>query len=429
MFKIDRLSEGLVPMPQATPETVKDLLPGIDCGLCGNPSCATFARRISAGYQQPGDCVICPAERLGEIHDLLDTGIHLGEPIQNERVVEISPCAEYGKVTVEVQLKKPEGSPFDLFDPCQMCNAFHDMGMLDKVRCSLKMGYAIAEFNGKRLHIFKRGKVVIRAADSRSDALQTLGRISKALWPTVICTCGDLVVDCLGGSNCTGKNCPGCVDGRNCAALGGKNLEWGYDNGITREIVPGTVITKGNDETKDLFSSALRGINEGTVPLIREIAEGLSREAPAWEAVESSNDALGRALKGSETDLKGRIINEENERLVALLVVLGHLNCVRRISDALYELGSREKYDLGDVERRILMDFPLLMERTGKALASMDVGTLRDVAVRASVTCTELREHIEENDIGHGVAAREPHAHLFKIHHSIGCLGSMLETL
>ena len=45
-------------------EAVSKILPGLNCGLCGAPTCKTFARDVAAGTARKGDCILLSDERL-----------------------------------------------------------------------------------------------------------------------------------------------------------------------------------------------------------------------------------------------------------------------------------------------------------------------------------------------------------------------------
>ena len=51
-------------------ESIAALLPGVDCGLCGAPTCAVLARDVAAGAAKKGDCVFLSVERLEELRAL-----------------------------------------------------------------------------------------------------------------------------------------------------------------------------------------------------------------------------------------------------------------------------------------------------------------------------------------------------------------------
>ncbi len=48
-------------------------LPGIDCGLCGAPTCRAFAEDVSNSKAKPEDCVLLSTERIRELQDEYNT--------------------------------------------------------------------------------------------------------------------------------------------------------------------------------------------------------------------------------------------------------------------------------------------------------------------------------------------------------------------
>ena len=50
-----------------TEETVLKALPGLDCGLCGAPTCKTFAKDVAAGSAPQNECVFLSDERLKQL--------------------------------------------------------------------------------------------------------------------------------------------------------------------------------------------------------------------------------------------------------------------------------------------------------------------------------------------------------------------------
>ncbi|UCG68402.1 MAG: hypothetical protein JSV09_11385 [Thermoplasmata archaeon] len=182
-----------------------ELLPKFDCGLCGNPVCMALARNILSKVQKPEDCVFLSQDYLRKIKDIIpEKEIERKHPHPNvdKDIIEIHPCTEDGKVTLETQLKsKIPSIDFysDFFDQIQMCTSLSEVSMFSKINCSPKMGYALVEIGGKRTHIFKTGKIIMRRADNKEDALSTFSKISSVLLPSRICSCGNMLTDCLGG--------------------------------------------------------------------------------------------------------------------------------------------------------------------------------------------------------------------------------------
>jgi RnfABCDGE-type electron transport complex B subunit len=56
-------------------EVVEDLLPGNNCGACGEPGCAAFAEKLLAAELAPGKCTVAVAGTLEEIAGFLGVGV------------------------------------------------------------------------------------------------------------------------------------------------------------------------------------------------------------------------------------------------------------------------------------------------------------------------------------------------------------------
>ena len=57
-------------------EVVEDLLPGNNCGACGQPGCAAFAGKLLGGEVSPGKCTVASKDTLEEIASFL--GVDIG---------------------------------------------------------------------------------------------------------------------------------------------------------------------------------------------------------------------------------------------------------------------------------------------------------------------------------------------------------------
>lgn len=117
--------------------------------------------------------------------------------------MEIHPCTEDGLVTLEARfdLSKLTGCTFaDFVDSEQMCSTLEFLDFLDSLKCSPEMGYALAEWSGRRIHTFKGGKIIVRKAKNNEDAINVLRIFSRLLWGSIRCDCGQPVVKCLSGS-------------------------------------------------------------------------------------------------------------------------------------------------------------------------------------------------------------------------------------
>jgi len=52
-------------------ETTNELLPGTNCGACGQPGCLPFAEKLVAGEVAPGDCTVSTVDAIEQIAEFL----------------------------------------------------------------------------------------------------------------------------------------------------------------------------------------------------------------------------------------------------------------------------------------------------------------------------------------------------------------------
>ncbi len=69
-------------------EAAEDLLPGSNCGACGEPGCHAFAERLVQGELAPSRCTVASADGIDAIAELLD--VDAGE--QEKRIARLH-CA------------------------------------------------------------------------------------------------------------------------------------------------------------------------------------------------------------------------------------------------------------------------------------------------------------------------------------------------
>jgi hypothetical protein len=114
-------------------------------------------------------------------------------------IIEIQPCTEEGLVTLEAKLGGKEEREF--FDPLLLCRYINATPAFTKQRCSTEMGYGVAERLGRNVHAFKTGKIIVRRAEGREQALENLHLVSRSLWPALRVAGGDALVVCLGSED------------------------------------------------------------------------------------------------------------------------------------------------------------------------------------------------------------------------------------
>jgi len=63
-----------------TIQKIKDALPNVNCGVCGYPTCAAFAKAVAEGKKEPTGCVPGGAKSAHAIGDILGIAVTLSEP-------------------------------------------------------------------------------------------------------------------------------------------------------------------------------------------------------------------------------------------------------------------------------------------------------------------------------------------------------------
>jgi Na+-translocating ferredoxin:NAD+ oxidoreductase RNF subunit RnfB len=69
-------------------EETEDLLPGSNCGACGQPGCHAFAEQLVQGAVSPSQCTVASEEAIDSVAELLDV-----DPGQQEKRVARLHCA------------------------------------------------------------------------------------------------------------------------------------------------------------------------------------------------------------------------------------------------------------------------------------------------------------------------------------------------
>ncbi|MFQ6123506.1 MAG: (Fe-S)-binding protein [Candidatus Heimdallarchaeota archaeon] len=304
------------------------LLPQFDCGACGNPVCITLSRRIATGWQKPKDCMYISNTNMKRIHELLDEGVDIGpkdDDIPNGHIIEIQPCAHYGKVTLEAQLSRPTDSIFDVFDSCEMCTSLGNAGLLKNVKCSLELGYSLAEYRETRIHLSKSGKVVMRHAQDRALAMEAMEVIKRCLWGAVVCSCGNPAVECL-ANGCTAHHSEPC----HCLAWGLTTKTYELEREMTHLI-------RGNNlETAKLFIACMKELDQ-LIGILKRRSNTILQNSPRAKPTEG--EQIRKILtNASRLAIEFMITTIRAEDASLGLILRALIRCLGRISDGLIDL-------------------------------------------------------------------------------------------
>jgi electron transport complex protein RnfB len=128
-------------------EQTEDLLPGSNCGACGEPGCRAFAELLVAGKIAPSRCTVAAADDIDAIAELLDV-----DPGERERLIARLHCA--GGRAQAYQIAEYQG-----FDSCRAAAVVSEggkgctWGCLGLADCRVACTFDAIEMNGNGLPV------------------------------------------------------------------------------------------------------------------------------------------------------------------------------------------------------------------------------------------------------------------------------------
>jgi hypothetical protein len=183
-----------------------------------------MTRKIAVGDSEPQECLPLSAkpELKGHIHkikQLVREGTEIRAKgtvvIEEPGITYIHPCTtEADKIAAETKLtSSPEGTTdlkYGFYDPLQVCGILNITEFFQDAKCSPSLGIGRAHVNDKTVLIYSNGKINVRQAKDKEDAIRTIRQMSRSLWGATICTCGNASVDCASGGceQCQTHICP-----------------------------------------------------------------------------------------------------------------------------------------------------------------------------------------------------------------------------
>jgi len=268
-----------------------------------------MARKIATGDTKPEQCINLstrPKYRkdLQEIRQSLREGMEIGAKgtivIEETGVTYIHPCiSEAGKVTAEARLtSSPEGAvdlKYGFYDPIQLCTILNMTGFFEDIRCSPNLGIGRVTVDDKTVLIYKDGRINVRQAKDREDAVQTLRLVSRSLWGAIICSCcGNAGVDCASGG------CEDCVT-RVCPVIGGGPPDPTVTNrGTIQQTTASTIFDRVESlETKGYFEEGLKQLDEAFEIFGDASLEFLEKQIIDKTALESIGEKISRVNKSA----------------------------------------------------------------------------------------------------------------------------------
>ncbi|MHA2025581.1 MAG: (Fe-S)-binding protein [Candidatus Thorarchaeota archaeon] len=176
--------------------------PEIDCGLCGYPTCATFARSLVTKETDIAKCPILALksfdEKLNELTSLsVDTPTTTKPAPEQPKggVLMSKPCLDAPELQMaEMRIfngvKPRTPQKFGVLDPVILCwlldcvsSRYQDM------KCSKDLAYAWGDMEETKVHILRDGKVRMRRAKGKEHALESFRIIERTVLGATICNC------------------------------------------------------------------------------------------------------------------------------------------------------------------------------------------------------------------------------------------------
>lgn len=222
----------------------------------------------------------------------------------------------------------------------------------------------------------------MRRADNREDALATFSKISKALLPAKICSCGNMLADCFGGA------CGFCSKDA-CAALLDifEEKEVGGNSGTTL----GDILVDIDRHCNEKLSGNFKGLRE-IVNEIKKIHEELRKGREIDK--ETSKDKIDEMVtKINHNCTKTILENEGQIQTIIALIQYGLGRDLIRVRDGLLSL---EIKNLGEYYEKATE----LFFRAYDAFERRDIKGAMDVEARYK----EFISSLELNSSSMGVA-------------------------
>jgi hypothetical protein len=175
--------------------------PGLDCGFCGLPTCAIFARRLVAGMSRIEDCPILSLREYREQHTaLLEQsrawgGTEVEAPaVTEDGVVFSKPCSDNPDLLM-AEMRISNGVPagekmrFGVLDPTVMCQLTDCLVEEGGFKCSPDLAYAWGDLAETKTHVLRDGRIRMRRAKGQEHALEVYRLVERTVMGALICNC------------------------------------------------------------------------------------------------------------------------------------------------------------------------------------------------------------------------------------------------
>jgi hypothetical protein len=177
--------------------------PRIDCGLCGEATCASFSRALAVGNKNIDTCPLLRLEKhsnfVSELEKLSKRKPTLvGKPaakLPEDGMIITRPCQDTDeKVMAELRVfngvEAGEAIHFGVFEPAILCDLMDCIAdRFELIRCSRDLGYGRVEIEDMSITILQDGRVNMRRVSDKERVLELFKQIERALFGSTICNC------------------------------------------------------------------------------------------------------------------------------------------------------------------------------------------------------------------------------------------------
>ncbi|MGQ9479092.1 MAG: (Fe-S)-binding protein [Thermoproteota archaeon] len=157
--------------------------PGYDCGLCGNATCSTFARKLLLGVSSISDCPILQQEGYAETRVEMENMMMKGVIHSSQSIITV-PGLKTKYVHPNYFEDKAEKLPTRFFDYDTANYMISLLWNLEETRGS-NVEVIDTDFGNMRFIVTTSGRIVANMGDKRVKDRELTNILYKVLWGSV----------------------------------------------------------------------------------------------------------------------------------------------------------------------------------------------------------------------------------------------------
>lgn len=159
------------------------MMPGYDCGLCGNATCATFARRLLLGVDKISDCPILQREGYSESRSRIEEMLKKGVVHSSPSIITVPGFkTKYAHPNYFEEHEEKLQTRFLDYDTSRYL-----IGLLWKPERINGEGVEVIDidFGNLRFLVTTAGKIAVNIGERRTEDRELVSMLYKVLWGAV----------------------------------------------------------------------------------------------------------------------------------------------------------------------------------------------------------------------------------------------------